>query len=65
MDVRKLVRWAVALAIVAAVVAAFAIPIWAASGGGNVERAPVANGSSGTIVPASPPGIDEIAVPGP
>jgi hypothetical protein len=66
MDVRKLVRWAVALGVVAAVVAAFAIPIWAASGGGgSVDRAPVANGSAGTIAPAASPGTDEIAVPGP
>jgi hypothetical protein len=66
MDVRKLVRWALALAVVAAVVAAFAIPIWAASGGGgSVERAPVANGSSGTIAPAASPGIHEIPAQGP
>jgi hypothetical protein len=65
MDIRKLVRWTVALAIAVVTVAALAIPIWAASGDGSVERAPVANGSSDTIAPASSPGIDEIAVPGP
>jgi hypothetical protein len=65
MDVRRLVRWGLVLAVVAAVVAAFAIPIWAASGGGKVEQAPAAHGSSGTVAPAASPDIDEIPVQGP
>ena len=62
---RRLVRLSLLAAVVAIVIAAFAIPLWAAGGGGRVERARDANGSSSAIVPASSPGIDEIAVSGP